>query len=343
VCSRYTNWLTFENVGLDLFLSIGGALERRGAGGGVDRGGGGKVLKIVPSATADGYNSTHTTSAKANNTTLMPHSNVSPVSEQAGIEQEGDASVAACQASVLKWLPPAEDGEADKVSEKEAARLAIRRMLAWLPCQPDGSAGVGGESDPGDRSVSEQIPAGGLRVLLKEVAQVRQSTLASLEANPNECSLDTHVNTAPFETRPRKGTEISDNASLSATKSLGQQSVKKTARRDVVLFPSSRWEDCAQMIYDLGSLPKNQILQQEELEASYQRQAKEAIAEARRKKKLEEEAENARLQAILAAGLERKNKKESEEARLQEAKQLRMIEARADAADATRIRSLLTL
>ena len=97
------------------------------------------------------------------------------------------------------------------------------------------------------------------------------------------------------------------------------------------------------MIYDLGSLPKNQILQQEELEASYQRQAKEAIAEARRKKKLEEEAENARLQAILAAGLERKNKKESEEARLQQAKQLRMIEARADAADATRIRSLLTL
>ena len=97
------------------------------------------------------------------------------------------------------------------------------------------------------------------------------------------------------------------------------------------------------MMYDLGSLPKKQILHQEELEAKNQCKAAEAIAEARRKKKLEEEEEDARLQAILAAGLERKNKKESEEARLQQAKQLRMIEARADAADATRIRSLLTL
>jgi hypothetical protein len=77
--------------------------------------------------------STETDRVRRHEVTLMPHSNVSPVSEQAGIEQEGDASLAACPASVLKWLPPAEDAEADKVSEKEAARLAIRRMLAWLP------------------------------------------------------------------------------------------------------------------------------------------------------------------------------------------------------------------
>jgi hypothetical protein len=78
------------------------------------------------------------------------------------------------------------------------------------------------------------------------------------------------------------------------------------------------------MMYDLGSLPKKQILHQEELEAKNQCKAAEAIAEARRKKKLEEEEEDARLQAILAAGRERKNKKESEEARLEEAKQLRL-------------------
>ncbi len=51
-----------------------------------------------------------------------------------------------------------------------------------------GSAGVGGENVPGDRSVSAQLHAGGLRALLKEAAQVRKSTLAYFEANPNECS-----------------------------------------------------------------------------------------------------------------------------------------------------------
>ena len=79
--------------------------------------------------------STETDRVRRHVVTLMPHTNVSPgpVSEQAGSEQEGDASLAACQASVLKWLPPAEEGEGDEVSEKETARLSIRRMLAWLP------------------------------------------------------------------------------------------------------------------------------------------------------------------------------------------------------------------
>jgi hypothetical protein len=124
--------------------------------------------------------------------------------------------------------------------------------------------------------------------------------------------------------------DLSENISLLATNSinssqisLGQQSLE-SARREVVLLPSSRLEDCLQMLYDLGSLPKKQILHQEELEAKDQCKATEAIAEARRNKKLEEEEENARLQAVLAAGLERKNKKESEEARLEEAKQLRL-------------------
>jgi hypothetical protein len=79
--------------------------------------------------------STETDRVRRHVVTLMPHTNDSPgpVSEQAGSEQEGDASLAACQASVLKWLPPAEEGEGDEVSEKETARLSIRRMLAWLP------------------------------------------------------------------------------------------------------------------------------------------------------------------------------------------------------------------
>jgi len=61
--------------------------------------------------------------------------------------------------------------------------------------------------DPGDRS---QLPAGGLRALLKEAAQVRRSTLAYFEANPNECSPEARrrASQAPAGSRPSEAAPL---------------------------------------------------------------------------------------------------------------------------------------
>jgi cell division septum initiation protein DivIVA len=61
--------------------------------------------------------------------------------------------------------------------------------------------------DPGDRS---QLPAGGLRALLKEAAQVRKSTLSYFEANPNECSPEARrrASQAPASSRPSEAVPL---------------------------------------------------------------------------------------------------------------------------------------